>query len=117
MMQRRVVLTLSLLSLVFAACGNEDNPLTNSYELSGRVFEESTGKGISGAEVRFTSETLYESSTTTDKDGKYEMSVETDSPFGQVEASKGGWRTASRTVYFDRDQRRMDIPLRPAPTP
>ena len=98
-------------TLVFAGCSGDDAP-TEIYELSGVVTERLTGDAVSGARVTFTSDTLYTESATTDGDGQYEMSVETDSPFGQVRAEKDGFVAAEKTVFFDMRVRRIDLELR-----
>jgi hypothetical protein len=99
--------------LFVLSCGGEDAP-TDSYELSGVVTDEATGKHLSGALVTFVSDTLYTTDTRTDGDGHYEMIVETDTPFGQVRAELDGYRPGERTVFFDTPSRRIDIELVPA---
>lgn len=100
--------------LAFAGCSGDDAP-TEIYELSGVVTERLTGDPVSGATVTFTSDTLYTQSTTTDGDGEYEMSVESDSPFGQVRAEKAGFVAAEQTVFFDARVRRIDLEMRREP--
>ena len=93
----------------------EDEAPTDLYELSGYVTEAATGDPIDGATVTFTSDTLYSTETATDEDGFYEMVVETDSPFGQVRARRSGHISAETTVFFDSQQRRIDLVLRVEP--
>jgi len=113
------VLAIVILGLVVASCG-EDIP-ASAYELSGRVSIELTESGdpmpIGGALVTFTSDTGLAHDTTTADDGRYEMSVLSDSVFGQVRAEAAGFETAERTVYFDGAERRIDLVLRPVAAP
>ena len=105
---------LVIAALAFAGCSGDDAP-TEIYELSGVVTERLTGDPVSNARVTFISDTLYTESTTTDGDGAYEMSVETDSPFGQVRAEKEGFVRTEKTVFFDMRVRRIDLELRREP--
>lgn len=93
--------------------GCAEEPATETYELAGKVVEDGSGRGISGARVTFTSDTLYGASTRTDGDGRYEMAVDTDVPFGQVRATKSGFQPVEATVYFDTSPRRIDLRMRP----
>ncbi|MCA9602726.1 MAG: carboxypeptidase regulatory-like domain-containing protein [Myxococcales bacterium] len=102
----------ALAVLCLAACDDGGNGVTTSYELSGKVTDAVSGKALKGVKVRFTSDTLYSDSTTTDEDGWYEMGVESDEPFGQVRAEKSGYAPAEATVYFDTKSRRIDIRMR-----
>jgi len=95
-----------------AGCEGEGPP-TDTYQVAGRVTNVDTGGGISGATVTFLSDTLYRSSTTTDGDGIYELVVETDTPFGQIQAQKEGFVTKETTVFFDSPVRRIDLVLQP----
>ena len=101
------------LAAVLGACAT-DAPPTDSYELSGYVREQFSGDPVSGATVRFTSDTLYTEATRTGADGLYEMVVRTDTPFGQVRGEKAGFTPSEATVYFDAPERRIDLALRPA---
>ena len=92
---------------VLAGCGEEEPP-TDTFQIAGRVTNDDTGGPIGGATVRFRSDTLYESSTSTDDDGIYELVVETDTPFGQVRATR-----EETTVFFDSPIRRIDLVLSP----
>jgi hypothetical protein len=109
---RRVPALIGL--LLAGAC--EGGAPTETYELSGRVtvLLESAEEGgpIPDATVRFTSDTLLVSETTTDGEGRYRMRVETDHPFGQVRAEAAGFLADEATVYFDTPQRRVDLQLR-----
>lgn len=113
------VLAIVILGLVGTSCG-EDTP-ASAYELTGRVTIELTESGdpmpIGGALVTFTSDTGLAQDTQTGDDGRYEMSVLSDSVFGQVRAEASGFETAERTVYFDGAERRIDLVLRPAASP
>ncbi len=64
--------------------------------------------------MSFTSDTGYAAETTADDDGVYRLAVETDHPFGQVRAEASGYVPNERTVFFDMEDRRVDIQLRPA---
>jgi hypothetical protein len=102
-----VVLTLGL--------GCASDPAASEKELSGVVRDRLSGSRISGATVRFTSDTLYTQSTRTDDDGHYEMIVETDTPLGQVRAEHPDYQAAETTVYFDAPERTIDLALLPIP--
>lgn len=106
---------LALALVVALACG-ERAPGT-AYDLSGRVTrqQEDMGAPLPGATVRFTSDTGLVQETTTGGDGRYEMQVVSDTPFGQVRAEAPGYVPSERTVYFDLPERRIDLELRPAP--
>lgn len=106
-----VPVTLLLAAAVVAGCG-EQTPTTD-FELTGYVRDDVDDHPISGAAVRFTSDTLYTATTTSDDDGLYEMVVSTDTPFGQVRAEAPGYAPEEKTVFFDSSPRRIDIRLRP----
>lgn len=97
-----------------AGCAGDEAP-TDRYELSGFVTETPSGGPIDGATVIFVADTLYSTETSTDEDGFYEMVVETDTPFGQVRARHAGHVAAEQTVFFDSQQRRIDLVLRVEP--
>ena len=98
--------------VVIFGCGGDDSA-TSTYELSGIVEETFSGDRLEGVRITFTSDTLYRSDTTTDDDGYYEMSIETDVPFGQVRADRPGYVTEETAVFFDTNERRVDFDLRP----
>ncbi|MBC7173668.1 MAG: hypothetical protein H5U40_14605, partial [Polyangiaceae bacterium] len=105
------------IALAIAATSCADPPPTVEYEVAGVVTDANSGEGIPHAAVRFVSETAYTASTQANGDGRYEMRVESDSPFGQVRAERAGWSPAEKTVYFDSPSRRIDLVLRRAATP
>lgn len=100
-----------------AGCG-EGAP-TEAFELSGVVTvllaSGEAGGPIADADVRFVSDTLIVSETTTDGSGRYRMTVLTDFPFGQVVAAAPGFLEDEETVFFDSPRRRVDLALRRAP--
>lgn len=100
------------------ALGSCESAPGATYQLSGRVTVLLTDDGaampIGGALVRFTSDTGRVGETTTGGDGRYELAVFTDAPFGQVRAEANGYTPNERTVYWDQPERRIDIVLRPA---
>lgn len=103
-----------LLSLCFAtACGEDatDNPNDESLTVTGRVSVLNEGGGISGASVRFLSDTLDEVTVTTDDKGDYTLVVVTDSDRGRVIASAAGFETRTLSVLFDTPIRRVNIEL------
>ena len=57
-------------------------------------------------------DTLYTAMATTDSDGFYELRVDTDSPFGQLQVSHPAYQPAEATVFFDSAERRLDLLLR-----
>lgn len=95
------------------ACGGEDDA-KSSYELSGKITDDLSGKKLTGVKITFTSDTRDTKSTKTDSDGYYEMTVRTDADFGQVRAEKAGYVPTEQTVYFDTKSRRIDIAMREA---
>ena len=103
---------------IFAASCGEGAP-TEAFELSGVVTALLTsgeaGGPIADADVRFVSDTLIVSETTTDGSGRYRMTVLSDHPFGQVVAEAPGFLGSEATVFFDSPQRRVDLALRRAP--
>ncbi|MGE0786854.1 MAG: carboxypeptidase-like regulatory domain-containing protein [Sandaracinaceae bacterium] len=121
MLRHRLAVHVPLLGWLLAgalALGGCDNgPITEGYELSGRVSEfvgpDEQGMGIEGAHVTFRSDTLIVADTTTDSGGRYRMRIDSDFPFGQVRAEAGGYRTEELTVFFDQPIRRIDLELRP----
>lgn len=111
----RVAFKSSLLCAVLAiACASE--PPTSQKDLSGVIRDRLSGKRISGASVRFQSDTLYSASTRTDDDGHYEMVVESDTPLGQVRAEHADYQPSEKTVFFDTNERVIDIDLLPVPS-
>jgi len=104
----------AILLLGALACGGcGDGPPTESRTVAGFVTDGAEMRGIRGAEVTFTSDTLYTASATTDGDGFYEIRVETDSAFGQVVATHPEYsQSADATVFFDTEERRIDLVLR-----
>jgi len=113
-MRHRHLAWVPLLLLGAIGCSGQDGP-TDVYELYGRVVEDVDGRPVEGASVTFVSDTLYRSSTSTDSDGDYGMTVETDVPFGQVQAAKDGYVPVEKTVYFDSARRRIDLRMRRGP--
>jgi len=93
------------------SCGSPSP--TMGFELEGRVTDDFTGDGISGADVTFTSDTGFSASTRSGGGGRYRMSVESDVTFGQVRAERAGYSPAEATVFFDTDARVIDLSLRP----
>lgn len=104
---RSVVL---LLALAFGACG--DAPPTEERTVAGFVTDGADMRGVGGADVVFTSDTRYTASARTNGDGFYEIRVETDSDFGQVVATHPDYQSAEGTVFFDTEERRLDLVLR-----
>ncbi|MEM9072652.1 MAG: carboxypeptidase-like regulatory domain-containing protein [Myxococcota bacterium] len=99
-----------LLGLLLLGCG--EDPVTEARNVSGFVTELGSGDPIRGATVTFTSNTLLTNSTRTNGSGFYEMVVETDSEVGQLRAEVEGFDPAEETVFFDTDDRRVDIELK-----
>ena len=97
--------------------GCQGNPNLISYGVYGYVEEASSGDRVSGIDVRFESDTLRRGSDETDGDGRYEIVVESDTPFGHLTATdpRGRFETEIVEVYFDEDTRRVDVELGPAP--
>jgi len=102
---------LTFVALILGACG--EGPPTEQRTVAGFVTDGAEMRGIRGAEVTFTSDTRYTASATTNGDGFYEIRVETDSDFGQVEATHPEYgQSAEGTVFFDTEERRVDLVLR-----
>ncbi len=100
---------------LFQGCEEVSDALVDR-EVAGRVTDVRTGEPLAGARVVFTSDTLMSADATTGGDGRYEIAVTTDTPFGQVRAERTGYQPAEATVFFDTVARRVDLMLRPAPT-
>jgi hypothetical protein len=109
---RVVSVTLAALAGAGLGAGCSDPSPTARKELSGYVRDERTTEPVRGARVTFRSDTLYTASATTDRDGLYEMVVETDVDFGQVRVEAAGYFPIEQTVYFDTERRRVDFRLR-----
>jgi hypothetical protein len=96
-----------------AAC--ESGARSSAYDLSGYVVTERESAGrepVSGARVRFTSDTGLVTETVASGAGRYEMQVESDVRFGQVRAEADGFVPQEATVYFDSAERRLDLVMR-----
>ncbi len=96
-----------------AACGS--GARSSDYDLSGYVVTERTSAGrepVSGARVRFTSDTGLVTETVASGEGRYEMQVESDVRFGQVRAEADGFVPQESTVYFDAPERGLDPVMR-----
>lgn len=117
--QRRVLGVLGCLTIAALAASCAEEVPGGAYDLSGRVSVELTEGGapmpLGGALVTFTSDTGHVHETTTGSDGRYEMQVFSDTPFGQVRAEADTYVPSQRSVYFDNPERRIDLVLRPAP--
>jgi hypothetical protein len=114
---RSVLSCLALACVVAALGGCAEDPVTTRYVVAGHVTDATTGAGITGAAITFVADTLYTDATKTDSSGDYEMTVESDVPFGQVRAERDGYVAAETTVYFDTLSRRIDLVLRRASPP
>jgi hypothetical protein len=112
-MRHRLTPLVPALLFALLAWGCDSAP-TSFYEISGEITDERTGDPIGGAAVSFISDTGYGAETTADGDGIYRLAIETDHPFGQVRAEASGYVPKERTVYFDAEDRRIDIALRPS---
>jgi len=110
-----VPLPVAILSAAFATLigGCDGGANTEFYELSGEITDERSMAPIEGARVVFSADTGYMAETTTDGGGIYRLAIETDHPFGQVRAEAAGYVPNERTVYFDSEDRRIDLQLRP----
>ncbi len=111
---RHVSTLFLLLMLPASSACKEAGSATDAFEVSGVVTDETNGNGIGGATVTFVSDTLFRTRTSTGGGGDYEMTVDTDVPFGQVRAEKEGFVSGEATVHFDTRARRIDLQLRPA---
>lgn len=107
---------IAVLALMGSAASCTTNSSTSTYSINGYVTDVLTNAPLSGASVTFTSDTLFTADATTDEDGLYEMTVTTDSPFGQVRAELGGYQAVDATVLFDTSERRIDLKMRPEAT-
>lgn len=98
-------------ALLLSSCA--EGPPVDELDVSGFVTASTLAGGgpISGALVRFSSDTGLATETRTGDDGRYRMRVLTDHPFGQVSAEAEGFLPRQATVYFDRPERRVDLVL------
>jgi hypothetical protein len=86
---------------------------TATYSINGYITDVFTGAPLAGARVTFASDTLYRAEATSDSDGLFEMTVTTDTEFGEVRAELAGYQPVETTVFFDMPERRIDLRMRP----
>jgi len=114
---RRGFAELSLAVVLCAAissCAEEDDRVPDeSRNVYGSVSDGQSGKRLKGVTIAFTSDTLDRASDTTDSDGKYSLTVATDSKKGRIEAKKSGYETRMVSVFFDTNSVQIDVELTP----
>ena len=110
---RPILLVLSCCAASCVQTGDEST--VDRFALEGRVVDDSTGDGLSGAKVTFVSDTLDKTEARSDGDGRYSMNAKLAEgvTFGTLRAEHPGYRTSiDQTVYFDGTAREVDLRLR-----
>lgn len=106
----------ALTAAVFlGACGEEDDGVFDERALRGSVVDDLTDRGISGVTVVFVSDTLDETRTVTDGDGRFEMAVELSAMvrLGHLYAEANGYQRSPRlSIFFDGTERSAELRLR-----
>ncbi len=113
-MRHRLALSVPAIFLGLLTLGGCEEAPTALYQISGQITDDLSEDPIAGATVSFIADTGYSAETTADGNGRYRLAVETDYPFGQVRAEASGYVPKEATVYFDSEDRRIDIQLRPS---
>lgn len=120
MRSARIPLRLLLAWLpLFWGCGDSGEPVASQRTISGVVRDAQSGRGIAGALVEFSSDTLETAQRSTDDDGHFELDVEVSEGvlFGHVSATHRDYeKAAAMSVYFDGEQNVLDIELRHKPS-
>lgn len=104
-------------TLPAGACQDEAEGVVDERALSGRVLDDLSGSGVSGATVVFVSDTLDETRTVTDGHGRFEMTVELTAQvrLGHLYAEAAGYQRSPRvSIFFDGTERSAELRLRPA---
>jgi hypothetical protein len=107
---------LILLLGALAACVGDESSAETDRALEGTVRDERADRGISGATVRFVSDTLDRAETTSDSDGRFSLFVQVRDGvrFGTLQASHAGYTDGPKqSVYFDGTEIDIDLALRP----
>jgi hypothetical protein len=97
-------------------CGADDAPVVSRYRVSGRVADARSGKGVEGARVIFTSDTLDVTSTRTGDAGRYSLDAVAAAgvELGTLTVEHPDYRMpAPRSIFFDGTERRVDVELQP----
>jgi hypothetical protein len=100
-------------------CGDSGEAAASQRTISGEVRDAQSGRGIAGAVVGFSSDTLETAETSTDDDGHFELEVDVTAGvmFGHVSATHRDYETAAAvSVYFDGAENVLDIELRHKPS-
>jgi hypothetical protein len=106
-----------LLGSALGACA-QDPEVSSPYELEGRVIDDRTERGLEGAEVSFSSDTLDRAETHTDGDGHFQFTVEAREgvQFGTIRANHDDYADgAARSVYLDDTAHAITLRLRAEP--
>ena len=99
-----------------AACVSEEGAARSEHAIEGTVIDEFTKAGVSGAKVRFVSDTLDEAETLSESGGRFTLDVQVAEGvrFGTLEASREGYSDSKLlSVYFDGTARRAELLMRP----
>jgi hypothetical protein len=110
----RLIVWLGLLAL--AACGSAEDEAQSDHAIEGTVLDEFSKDGLSGARVRFVSDTLDEAETISEADGRFTLAVRVPQGvrFGTLAASRDGYSGSKQlSVYFDGSAPRAELLLRP----
>lgn len=105
-----------LASLALSACAQDESSAETERTIEGTVRDERSDRGISGARVEFTSDTLDRAETTSDSDGRFSLFVQVRDGvrFGTLEASHERYGDGTQqSVYFDGTELNIDLQLRP----
>ena len=116
MQSARIPLRLLLAWLpLFWGCGDSGAAVASQRTISGEVRDAQSKRGIGGALVEFSSDTLEAAETSTDDDGHFELDVEVSEGvmFGHVSATHRDYeKAAAVSVYFDGAENVLEIELR-----
>ena len=103
-------------ALGVAACADAGDEAKSAFTIEGTVRDEYTERGVVGAKVHFVSDTLDRAETTSEADGRFELTanVHDGVEFGTIQAERAGYAASRKwTVFFDDSEHRIDLVLRP----
>ena len=112
----RVKIVTCLAFIALTACGSDEDAVFSDHAIEGTVIDEFTKSGVSGATVRFVSDTLDEAETVSESGGRFTLQVEVVQGvrFGTLSASRDGYEDSKQlTIYFDGSALRAELSMRP----